>query len=204
MTRGGRRRLGLLLAGTALAALTGCAAPTVVHEAATTRAATPTSWFLDSSGVVPPTATAPTTIGLAPVIPRPGTFEVPRPVPYGVIPHTQASPAPCGSYSVPKTINPGATPGTGSATVYWQADDRAEVTGYRVQAVPQTIVPGVQPEPVKLTVDQPGGCVQVSTTVTGLTSGETYIFWLEEAVVDSISGATRLIQVGTSSPVPIS
>jgi hypothetical protein len=200
MTRGGRRSL-LVLA--ALASLSGCAAGTDVQEAAATRTPAATTWFLESGGVVPTAPAAPTTIGLAPVIPRPGTFEVPRPVPHGVIPTYEPPPATCGGYSVPKTINPGATPGRGSATVSWLADDRPEVTGYRVQAVAQTIVTGAQPEPVKQTAAQPGGCVAVSTTVTGLTSGETYVFWLEEAVVDSVTGATHLVHVGSSSPVTI-
>jgi hypothetical protein len=203
MTSGGRRRLGLLLAAAALS-VTGCAASTDVEEAAATRTAAPTTWFLDSGGVVPPTVSAPTTINrFSPVIPRPGTFEVPQPAPYGVVPQLEPSPAPCAGYSTPKVINPGAVPGTGSATLTWMADDRAEVTGYRVQAVAQTIVPGTQPEPLKQTVAQPGGCVQVSTTITGLTSGEVYIFWLEEAVVDSTASVTRLVQVGSSSPVTI-
>jgi hypothetical protein len=203
MTSGGRRRLGLLLAAAALS-VTGCAATTDVEEAAATRTAPAATWFLDSGGVVPPTVSAPTTIaGFSPAIPRPGTFEVPRPAPYGVVPNLVPSPAPCGGYSTPKQINPGAVPGTGSATVSWMSDNRAEVTGYRVQAVAQTIVSGTQPEPVKKTAAQPSGCVEVSTTITGLTSGETYVFWLEEAVVDSTTSVTRLVQVGTSAPVTI-
>jgi hypothetical protein len=199
----GRRRLGLLLAAAALS-VTGCAASTAVEEAAATRTAAPTTWFLDSGGVVPPTVSAPTTIaGFTPAIPRPGNFEVPRPAPYGVPPVLEPSPAPCAGYSTPKVNNPGAVPGAGSATLTWMADDRAEVTGYRVQAVAQTLVTGEQPAPVRQTVAQPSGCVQVTTTMTGLTSGETYIFWLEEAVVDSTTSVTRLVQVGASSPVTI-
>jgi len=197
------RRLGLLLAATALS-VTGCAASTDVSEAAATRTAAPTTWFLDSGGVVPPSASAPTTIaGFTPAIPRPGNFEIPRPAPYGVAPDLEPSPAPCAGYSTPKVNNPGAVPGIGSATLTWMADDRPEVTGYRVQAVAQTLVTGEQPAPVQQTVAQPSGCVQVTTTMTGLTSGETYIFWLEEAVVDSTTSATRLFQVGASSPVTI-
>ena len=184
--------------------MTGCAASTDVEEAAATRAQAPATWFLDSGGVVPPSVSAPTTVDpFSPAIPRPGTFVIPRPVPYGVAPELKPSPAPCGGYSTPRTINPGAVPGTGSATVSWLSDNRAEVTGYRVQAVTQTLVTGAQPEPVKQTVAQPSGCVTVTTTITGLTSGEAYVFWLEEAVVDPTSGVTRLVQVGSSSPVTI-
>jgi hypothetical protein len=203
MTSDGRRRLGLLLAVAALS-VTGCAASTDVEEAAATRTAAPTTWFLDSGGVVPPSVSAPTTINrFSPAIPRPGRFEVPQPAPYGVAPDLEPSPAPCGGYSTPKQINPGAVPGTGSATLSWLSDNRAEVTGYRVQAVAQTIVSGRQPEPSKQTVAQPSGCVEVTATMTGLTSGEVYVFWLEEAVVDSTTGVTRLVQVGSSAPVTI-
>src|SRR4051794_33429653 len=203
MTSGGRRRLGLLLAAAALS-VTGCAASTDVEEAAATRTAAPTTWFLDSSGVVPPSVSAPTTIaGFSPDIPRPGRFEVPRPAPYGVAPDLEPSPAPCTAYRTPMQINPGAIPGTGSATISWMADDRPEVTGYRVQAVAQPLVTGEQPAPVQQTVAQPGGCVPVTTTVPGLASGEVYVFWLEEAVVDPTPSATRLVQVGSSSPVTI-
>ena len=203
MSFGGRRRLGLLLVAAALS-VTGCAASTDVEEAAATRTAAPTSWFLDSGGIVPPTASAPTQIaGFSPDIPRPGSFEIPHPAPYGVPPVLVPSPAPCAGYGTPKVNNPGAVPGTGSASLTWMADDRPEVTGYRVQAVAQTLVTGEQPAPVQQTVAQPTGCVQVTTTMTGLTSGETYIFWLEEAVVDSTTSVTRLVQVGASPPVTI-
>jgi hypothetical protein len=203
MTSRGRRRLGLLLAAAALS-VTGCATTTDVEEAAATRTTAPATWFLDSGGVIPPSASAPTTIaGFTPAIPRPGTFEVPRPAPYGTPPALEPSPAPCGGYSTPKQINPGAVPGTGSATVSWMADNRAEVTGYRVQAVTQNLVTGAQPAPITQTVAQPGGCVTVTVTVTGLTSGDDYVFWLEEAVVDSTTSVTRLVQVGSSSPVTI-
>jgi hypothetical protein len=205
MTRRGRRRLGLLLAAVAAASATGCAATTDVQEAAATRSPTASTWFLESGGVVPPTATAPpTAIGLSPVIPRPHRPEfVPPVVPHGVGIGDDPPPATCGGYGTPTRINPGVVPGAGSATLSWQADGRPEVTGYRVQAVPQTLVTGAQPEPRKQTAAQPAGCAQVTVTMAGLTRGEVYVFWLEEAVVDSITGVTRLVQVGSSAPVTV-
>jgi hypothetical protein len=89
--------------------------------------------------------------------------------------------------------------GGGSATVSWQSDNREEVQGYRVQAVSQALVSGPQPTPVVQTVGQPGGCAPVSLTITGLTSGEAYVFWLEEQVTSRTTGVTRLEQVGTSA-----
>jgi hypothetical protein len=202
-----RRTGGLLLAGAAVVGVSGCALEdTPVRTAAATGSAPATSWFLDSGGsaATPSTVpTAPTTVGLAPVIPRPGTFTVPRPVPHGELPTYVPRPEPCGGYTTPQHITPGAVAGVGSATISWQADNRAEVVGYRVQAVDQMLVTGTQPAPVQQTVAQPGGCVAVTATVTGLTSGDPYVFWLEEQVTDATSDVTRFVQVGTSDPVVI-
>jgi hypothetical protein len=87
--------------------------------------------------------------------------------------------------------------------VTWQADSHGDVTGYRVRAVSQTLVPGLQPDPVTVTVAQPAGCVPVTATVGGLASGTYYVFWLEEAQLDAVSGVTRYVQVGESDPVRI-
>jgi hypothetical protein len=199
-----RGRLAAVLTVLAAAAvLTGCAAePAQVQVAAATRSAGPSSWFLESGGVVP--TPAPATVDLSPVIPRPYMPDfVPPVVPRGRPVEENPPPAACGGYANPVRINPGAVPGAGSATISWQADQRPEVTGYRVQAVVQTIVTGTQPRPLQQSVAQPAGCVPVTTTVTGLTRGESYVFWLEEAVTDPTSGVTRLVQVGTSAPVVI-
>jgi hypothetical protein len=202
-----RRTCGLLLAGTAVLAVTGCTlGDTPVQTAAATGTAPATSWFYDSGTVLGPTPATPrppTVIGLTPVIPRPGTFTIPRPVPYGAIPTYSPPPAPCGGSGSPRRITPGAVPGVGSAIVSWPADNRAEVVGYRVQAVTQVLVTGAQPVPVMQTAGQPGGCVQVSITLTGLTSGEPYVFWLEEQVQDPTTSVVRFVQVGSSQPVVI-
>jgi hypothetical protein len=205
MTDGGRRRWrGLLVVAAATASVTGCATSSgEVQVAAATRSAAAPTWFLDSGGVVPALPTVPTTVGLSPVIPRPGEFSVPRPAPYGVPAETEPPPAVCGGYASPVRINPGAVPGPGTATISWQADGRPEVVGYRVQAVSQDIVSGTQPVPRQRSVGQPAGCEAVTVTMTGLTRGGVYVFWLEEAVVDPQTSVTRLVQVGTSSPVVI-
>jgi hypothetical protein len=134
------------------------------------------------------------------VVPR----QLPPPfVPRGEPAVTVPPPAACGGYAVPRRIVPGATAGTGSATVSWQADSHADVTGYRVRAVSQTLVAGTQRDPVTVAVPQPSGCVPVTATVGGLTSGSYYVFWLEEAQLDTASGVTRYVQVGESDPVRI-
>jgi hypothetical protein len=83
------------------------------------------------------------------------------------------------------------------------ADEQTEVVGYRVQAVTQVLMSGTQPQPVMQAAAQPGGCVQVSVTLTGLTSGDPYVFWLEEQVLDPTNSVVRFVQVGSSEPVVI-
>jgi hypothetical protein len=62
---------------------------------------------------------------------------------------------------------------------------------------------GTQPQPVMQAAAQPGGCVQVSVTLTGLTSGDPYVFWIEEQVLDPTNSVVRFVQVGSSEPVVI-
>jgi hypothetical protein len=83
------------------------------------------------------------------------------------------------------------------------ADVRPEVLGYRVQAVSQRLVGGEQAAPVVQAAAQPAGCVPVTVTITGLASGEPYVFWLEEQVTSASTGVTRLVQVGTTEAVVI-
>ena len=156
--------------------------------------------------VVAPPAAAPAAVPPVSVVavPRPQPIEVRvRPgVPHGVIPETDPPPSACGGYGNPRQIPPGVVPGVASATISWQADGSAAVQRYRVQAVSQRLVPGVQPEPPFLIAAQPAGCLPVTVTFGGLTSGVPYVFWLEEEVPDSL-GVLRWVQVGTSSAVVI-
>ena len=124
-------------------------------------------------------------------------------VAFGESPELTVPPAPCGGHATPRRVSPGAVPGPGSATVSWQAGGRAEVLGYRVSAVSQTLVPGVQAAPVQRTVDQPADCAPVTVTLPGLVPGDAYVFWLEEQTVDAETSEVRFVQVGTSQPVVI-
>ena len=137
-------------------------------------------------------------------IPRPQQIEVRvRPgVPSGVMPDTDPPPSSCGGYANPRRIVPGVVPGVASATVSWQADGHAEVQRYRVQAVSQQLVGGLQPDPPVQVAAQPAGCEPVTVAFAGLTSGAPYVFWLEEEVPD-LYGVLRWVQVGTSDAVVI-
>ena len=156
--------------------------------------------------VVAPPPAAPAAVPPVSVvdIPRPQQIEVRvRPgVPHGVKPDTDPPPSSCGGYGNPRQILPGVVPGVGSATVSWQADGRTEVRRYRVQAVSQRLVTGLQPEPPSQIAAQPAGCEPVTVAFRGLTSGVPYVFWLEEEVPDSF-GVLRWVQVGTSAAVVI-
>ncbi len=138
---------------------------------------------------------------VVPQPPRPGGITLQPWAARGVAPTlTPLEPA-CGGYRAPVRITPGVIAGTGSATVTWMADARGEVQSYQVSAIGQQPVSGVQPAPVTATAAQPEGCQQVTTTLTGLVSGQYYVFWLEEQVVSVTTGRTRLDQVGSSAPV---
>jgi hypothetical protein len=129
---------------------------------------------------------------------------VPPTVPRGVVPEYTPPEATCGGYSSPRRIVPAVAPGVGSATLGWTADsDNGVVTGYRVQAVSQQLVTGVQPAPPQRLVGQRDDCGEVATTMTGLTSGAYYVFWLEEQVRDEDTQRTEFVQVGRSAPVLI-
>jgi hypothetical protein len=136
--------------------------------------------------------------------PQPRQIQLPRPwVPHGVSPKTSPPPASCGGYSTPRKITPGVVAGTGSATLSWMADNHSDVQGYRVRAVSQQLVPGTQPDPPTQSVAQVTGCATASATMTGLASGVYYVFWLEEAQLDTATGVVRDVQVGESEPVRI-
>jgi hypothetical protein len=143
--------------------------------------------------------------GLAiPQPPRPHQIVIMPNAAVGTPPSYKQRPDACGgSGTTPRRMVPGVVSGAGTATLDWMSDNRPEVLGYRVQAVSQRLVGGQQPAPVMQTVGQPTGCVPVSVTITGLTSGAPYVFWLEEQVTSASTGVTRLVQVGTTEAVVI-
>jgi len=143
--------------------------------------------------------------GLAiPQPPRPGRIVVMPNAAVGTQPTYRQRPDACGGGgNTPRRMVPGVVPGAGTATLDWMADARPEVIGYRVQAVSQQLVGGEQSKPIGQAVPQPEGCVPISVTMNGLTSGAPYVFWLEEQVTSASTGVTRLVQVGTTSAVLI-
>lgn len=204
------RRGGLVLAAAAAAVLSACtpAAPPV-EVAAATAALPVTPWTnAPRPAVVYPDLpiAAPETGGMqVPQPPRPMRVNrLPAPLAaVGTAPSFTPPTAVCGGYGIPRRIVPGAQPGAGSATISWQADGHPEVQGYRVSAVSQALVSGAQPAPLQQTVAQSGGCGPVTVTMTGLTPGAPYVFWMEEQTLDQRTGVLRFVQVGTSDAVVI-
>ncbi|MCU1617265.1 MAG: uncharacterized protein JWO98_4805 [Frankiales bacterium] len=176
-------------------------------DAAAVGPVVPANGFSSSGGtgaiIVPaPAVAAPPSM----VVPRPEVIRqaiVPPYVPVGAAPTLRPPPAKCGGYSTPRRITPTVVAGAGSATVTFPSDTSADVQRYRVQAVSQRLVTGTQPPHVVGTAPQRTGCGDVSLTLTGLTSGDHYVFWLEEQQVDPGNGRTLFVQVGSSEPVAI-
>ena len=70
-----------------------------------------------------------------------------------------------------------AVPGVRSATISWWGYGDPDVLYYRVAAIRYTA--RGSPNPIWQNIVVPGGCRDVSATITGLTSGERYRFMLE-------------------------
>ncbi|MFI5908802.1 hypothetical protein [Dactylosporangium sp. NPDC051541] len=68
------------------------------------------------------------------------------------------------------------TPGTTSAVVSWWNIGDPSLVDYQLAAVPQRLYQGPQPAWSWQTVAKGAGCSRVTATVTGLTSGDPYVF----------------------------
>ncbi|MBN1173090.1 MAG: hypothetical protein JXA67_13020, partial [Micromonosporaceae bacterium] len=93
----------------------------------------------------------------------------------------------------------GVVPGAGSATVSWLSTGDDSVASYRVAAISQDLVTGAQPLPVWVTVPPGTACVLLQATVTGLTSGGRYVFWLTAI----LSREPREVMIGRSGGVRV-
>jgi hypothetical protein len=176
-------------------------------DAAATAPVVAANGFSSSGGtgsiVIPaPAVAAPPSM----IVPHPEVVRqavVPPYVPRGVSPTTLPPPARCGGYSTPRKVTPAVVPGAGSATVSFPSDPSSSVRSYRVQAVSQHLVSGTQSAHVVATAGQQTNCGQVTVRLTGLASGDPYVFWLEEEQVDAGNGKAQFVQVGASEPVVI-
>jgi hypothetical protein len=81
-----------------------------------------------------------------------------------------------------------ATPGVGQASVSWMSLGDPRIVEYRIASVLQNRPGGSVPPAPWTTVPKPTGCQQVNATVTGLTSGSWYVFWLDVVVTTRPTG----------------
>lgn len=142
--------------------------------------------------------------------PTPGGVPL-SPTPTSVLtlsadPTASVSPVPpeCIGNLRPNVINGlSVTPGAGQATVTWVNVGDPTVQSYRLAAIPQTIYYGNQAPADWTDVPAGDGCTTLTRTVTGLTKGEPYIFWLDAIVNSYEYGVGRDIQIARSVPIVI-
>jgi hypothetical protein len=90
-----------------------------------------------------------------------------------------------------------AVPGVGSASVSWLSLGDPRIVEYKIAAVLQNRPGGSVPPATWTVVPKPNGCQQVSATVTGLTRGDWYVFWLD-VVVTTVPTGRREPMIGRS------
>jgi hypothetical protein len=81
-----------------------------------------------------------------------------------------------------------AEPGVGQASVSWMSLGDPRIVEYRLAAILQNRPGGSQPAATWTSVAKPNGCQQMSATVTGLTRGSWYVFWLDVVVITRPTG----------------
>lgn len=91
-----------------------------------------------------------------------------------------------------------ATPGVGQASVSWMSLGDPRIVEYKIAAVLQNRPGGSVPPATWTTVPKPNGCQQVNATVTGLTKGNWYVFWLD-VVVTTLPTGRREPMIGRSA-----
>lgn len=81
-----------------------------------------------------------------------------------------------------------ATPGVGQASVSWMSLGDPRIVEYKIASVLQNRPGGSVPPATWTTVPKPAGCQLMDVTVTGLTSGSWYVFWLDVVVTTRPTG----------------
>lgn len=209
-SRGARTTAAALGAAAVLALTAGCvplgpfgadpsAAPT---RPLSTAAATPGQASVLGSGLPEPTPTTP--------FPAPATIADP----YWHLtapPLVTATPAPSATPATtdvcdlrPRhTVPFMATGAPGQASLSWYSHGGGSLKGWRVAVVPQQLVSGEQPPLRWQEVAAPPGCTTVSTTITGLASGQSYSFWLHAELSTPLDPGPTLEMVGRTTPLVV-
>lgn len=94
-----------------------------------------------------------------------------------------------------------ATGAPGQATLTWYSHGGGSLVGWRLAVVPQQLVSGEQPPLRWQSVAAPPGCTTVTTTITGLTSGQSYSFWLHAEISTPQDPGPTVEMVGRTTPL---
>ncbi|MFI7585457.1 hypothetical protein ACIB24_00100 [Spongisporangium articulatum] len=104
------------------------------------------------------------------------------------------------------------TPGKGTATISWWDIGDPDASTYDVVGVPmggggqQTgdpLAEGRKGVAKVITLKAPGTCTKVQTTMTGLQSGQPYVFWLTAATKSRLNNLTYNITRGESDLITV-
>lgn len=212
--------------GCAALALTGCTTPLLGASTAPTPAAATVAPTSTSSRVQVHQAAAPRVAAAqvapgawAPTPTYSSGFLVPSPLPTSTpakIAAPTLSPS-CGwTLGQATTIGVAAIPGTRRANVQWHDTSDPNVLMYRIAAIPQgSTIPTPRPSstpvvpalvPQWQSVATAHTCQSRTLTVTGLTSGATYEFWLDvvhTSTTYEIAPVTRESMIGRSPAITI-
>jgi hypothetical protein len=172
----------VLVVAAALPALSACGSSA---PPATTASASPAvPWLIDVSGNPAATASPPATFRASPTptwspLPSATTCDIAWPTDERVL--------------IPLIV----TPGAASLKVQWPS---WYGPNYRVAAVNQKLVTGTQPPPTWVDVTAGPGCT-VTTTLTGLISGNPYVVWLDAPNTPHHLDNSRSLYSGRSAVV---
>lgn len=177
----------LALGGCAALGLDGAGTGSASGSGDGTTAAPGRPWIQVAQGKATPSPSAPTGRAATPVPSVWASMPTPDPGCTKLWPRTDTR------VFIPVDV----TVGAGSVKVEWP---RQYGSNYRVTAVPQRLVSGPQPEPSWKAVPAGTGCV-MTTTITGLTSGEPYIVWLDAPNTGREWDGTRHLYTGRSGVI---
>lgn len=193
-----RRRTAVLVAGSALAALSGCSAIGLSTsadgstDAATGATSNSKSWTLVSAGARTPTPGA--IAGYSPS-PTPTFKLVPLPT---ASPSGSATGGCSGSQPLGRLAGLDVTPATTSARVTWPDIGDPTLVQYRLTAIAQDIVGGSQADLTWVEVEPTTRCATLTATISGLTSGRPYIFSLDAVLKNYNSDGNRTSTIARS------
>jgi hypothetical protein len=193
-----RPRTAVLVAGSAVALLSGCSALGISAaedggaQVSTGKGST-NSWVLVSQGARRPSA-------------APGGGATPsatplltlRPTTTGAMPSAMGTPACAGNEQLGGIAGLAVKPGAGSATVTWYNPGDPRLVQYRLTAIPQNLVGGSQPDLTWQEIAPGAGCRTMTATVTGLTSGAPYVFSLDAVLTNYDTDGNRTATIARS------